>query len=118
GKTSLLAKLISIEHVKDIADEIKINENSIVPVSIADIQKSSTFPVLLFFQTGYLTIKQQEGTNLVLEIPNTEVCESLMAPNYEGYYHSHMHMLVCYIGQPFCSEDATSKGQNDMWVET
>ncbi|CAH1770857.1 5058_t:CDS:1, partial [Entrophospora sp. SA101] len=40
------------------------------------------------------------------------------APNYEGYYHSHMHMLVCYIGQPFCSEDATSKGQNDMWVET
>ncbi|CAH1768998.1 12857_t:CDS:2 [Entrophospora sp. SA101] len=85
GKTSLLAKLISIEHVKDIADEIKINENSIVPVSIADIQKSSTFPVLLFFQTGYLTIKQQEGTNLVLEIPNTEVCESLMGELWANF---------------------------------
>ncbi|RIA99355.1 hypothetical protein C1645_811602 [Glomus cerebriforme] len=44
--------------------------------------------------------------------------ESQHAGNYEGYYHSHVHMLVCYIGQQFRSEDATSQGQTDMWIMT
>ncbi|RGB40133.1 hypothetical protein C1646_753725 [Rhizophagus diaphanus] len=102
--------------------EIRINRDCIIPVSIENIQNSE-LPVSLFFQTGYLTIKQVEIVNketeyLILEI---EVRNSLMgelwantfcipefnndlasipyfesqhASKYEGYYHSHMHMLV------------------------
>jgi hypothetical protein len=44
--------------------------------------------------------------------------ESQHAGNYEGYYHSHVHMLVRYIGLPFRSEDATSQGRTDMWIMT
>ena len=42
--------------------------------------------------------------------------ESQYARKYEGFYHSHVHMLVCYIGLPFRSEDATSQGRTDMWI--
>jgi hypothetical protein len=175
GKTKFLARLINMEHVKNIVDEITIKKRLIVPVDIDDIQKSSELPVSLLFQTGYLTIKQQKTDDdgeqcLVLEIPNAEVKESLMselwaslrdtsietacnriqklaqllkkdkfiefmiefnddlasipynesqhAGNYEGYYHSHVHMLVRYIGVPFRSEDATSRGRTDMWIMT
>lgn len=44
--------------------------------------------------------------------------ESQHAGKYEGYYHSHIHMLVRYIGVPFRSEDTTSEGRTDMWIET
>ncbi|CAG8743241.1 4990_t:CDS:2, partial [Funneliformis caledonium] len=175
GKTKFLARLINMEHVKNIVDEITIKKRLIVPVDVDDIQKSSDLPVSLLFQTGYLTIKQQKTDDdgeqcLVLEIPNAEVKESLMselwaslyktsieiackrigllakllkddkiiaflkefnndlasipyfesqhAGKYEGYYHSHIHMLVRYIGLPFRSEDATSEGRTDMWIET
>lgn len=175
GKTKFLARLINMEHVKNIVDEITIKKRLVVPVDVDDIQKSSDLPVSLLFQTGYLTIKQQKTDDdgeqcLVLEIPNAEVKESLMselwaslsntsletacnriqilaqllkednfirfmiefnddlasipynesqnAGNYEGYYHSHVHMLVRYMGLPFRSEDATSQGRTDMWIMT
>jgi hypothetical protein len=174
GKTSFLAKLIGMKHVKNIG-EITIKKRSIIPVNVNEIQNSTEPPVSLLFQTGYLTIKQQKVDEdkeicLVLDIPNTEVKESLMselwanlsnisvdtafkrirmlanflkedefiafmkefnndlasipyfesqhAGKYEGYYHSHVHMLVRYIGLPFRSEDATSEGRTDMWIET
>ncbi|CAG8643696.1 12235_t:CDS:2 [Funneliformis mosseae] len=44
--------------------------------------------------------------------------ESQHAGDYEGYYHSRVHMLVRYIGLPFRSEDATSQGRTDMWIMT
>ncbi|CAI2179730.1 1235_t:CDS:1, partial [Funneliformis geosporum] len=43
--------------------------------------------------------------------------ESQHAGKYEGYYHSHIHMLVRYIGLPFRSEDATSEDRTDMWIK-
>jgi len=127
-------------------------------------------PISLLFQAGYLTIKRTIEEDLVLEIPNNEVRDSLMselwsnslgvtiekafkriellatllkkdepigflkefnndlasipyfenqhAEKYKGYYHSYIHMLVRYIRLPFRSEDATSEGQTDIWVET
>ncbi|PKK66884.1 DUF1703-domain-containing protein [Rhizophagus irregularis] len=84
GRTSFLAKLVRLEHIKDIAKhEIRINRDCMTPVSIENIQNSSELPVSLFFQTGYLTIKKVEIVNketeyLILAIPNSEVRNSLM----------------------------------------
>jgi hypothetical protein len=70
-----LAKLVRLEHTKDIAErKIRINKDYIIPVSVENIQESSELPVSLFFQTGCLTIKRveivNEETYLILEIPN------------------------------------------------
>ena len=57
----------------------------------------------------------KEFNNDLASIPYNE---SQHATNYEGYYHSHVHMLVRYIGLPFRSEDATSRGRTDMYYDS
>ncbi|CAI2190824.1 7670_t:CDS:2 [Funneliformis geosporum] len=78
GRTSFLAKLISIEHIKNITSETTIKKDFIIPVSIESIM-NSTPPISLLFQAGYLTIKRTIGEDLFLEIPNHEVRDSLMS---------------------------------------
>lgn len=74
-KTSFLAKLISIEHIKN---KTTIKRDFIIPISIESIMNSTEVPISLLFQAGYLTIKQAKGEDLFLKIPNNEVRNSLM----------------------------------------
>ncbi|CAI2194281.1 9257_t:CDS:2 [Funneliformis geosporum] len=102
-RTSFLAKLIRLEHIKDIAKhEIRINRDCIIPV---------------------IEIVNKETEYLILEIPNSEMRDSLIASipyfesqhaeKYEGYYHLHIYMLILYIGLSFRNEDATSEDKNN-----
>jgi len=81
GTPTFLVKLLSKEGLYRF-DRVRAHRSSVESFELGKIT-----PLSLLFQTGYVTITEQKGQVLTLDMPNREVRESMAFHLLESYMH-------------------------------
>ncbi len=101
GTPSLLVKLLYKKRIFDV-DNVLVTENIFNNFNLENINE-----ITLFYQTGYLTIKEDLGTQFILTYPNLEVKKSMFS--YLLYDYSGLELkadsVVYYIEQSLLKRD-------------